>query len=418
MINLGIEALLVMDKVGIPLLFQKLDPIKTDIEPVLLSGFLTAVKSFSDDLIDSTVSNFHINYGKRLVTIISGKKIIFAAIHNERFKDQIVPKLEPLLEEFEENYYEQYESGEPGDLNEFQPFHERIATVMGIVNPSDDWIPYLKSKAHKEHLQNKCQLEKLIDNESNIGNIITKSSCSRKTILEELSLLWSNQFIQFRNILTEKDIVIATANLSLYLQKNTFTYGELCETFPKIKNKVPFIISYLDGRTTVGEILQEFDSFGKETIYSLLDYFYVNDAISVLSSEKRRILMAKEILHESLFLATEMYSLEETLSIIRKVLAEINTPAVISQIKITKKSWHIDYSFTIYTGLTPKEILEIYNQWLNVLRLFIFYLDKSKRNAFIELLSDELDFDFFEKYRSEDMNGFEEFVFWLETLFK
>jgi len=32
-------------------------------------------------------------------------------------------------------------------------------------------------------------------------------------------------------------------------------------------------------------------------------------------------------------------------------------------------------------------------------------------------LTEELNYEFFEKYHGEDFNGFEEFAFWLEVIF-
>ena len=148
-----------------------------------------------------------------------------------------------------------------------------------------------------------------------------------------------------------------------------------------------------------------------------MDYLYLNDAISILSPEKRRILMAKEILQKSLEIATEIYSKEETVWHLKSVLNELNKPEIISQIRVLKDTWQIDYSFLVYEGLSPEKVLALYDVWLEILRMFIFSLEEKKRKKYIEYLTEELDYDFFEKYRSEDLDGLEEFAFWLELIF-
>lgn len=416
MIDLGLEALLVMDKAGIPLLFQKFDPKRTELEPVLLSGFLTAVKEFSLTVIDDTMKDFHIDYGKRLVTIISGKKILFAAIHNQKSTQKISPVLTPLLEDFEENYYSEKEIGESGPLDKYEPFREKIFSILGISNPSLEWIPFL-SKNIEDDFKVTCKLDTLIDNQKNIQQIIQGSNCSKTELLKELSRLWAYGLISFRNVLTEKDIVISTNKITNYLQSNSIEWREVVKKFTNLASNIPFIISHFDGKTTVGQILEEFSKEGIENLYNFIDYLYINDAIAILSAEKRRILMAKEILQASLEIAVEMYSMEAVLKNIKSVLKEVVTPEIISQIKITDTGWTIDYSFIIYDGLTPEKILELYDRWLEILRLFIFSLQEKKLKKFIETLTEELDFEFFEKYRSEDMDGFEEFAFWLELIF-
>ncbi|NHJ48834.1 MAG: hypothetical protein FK733_13705 [Asgard group archaeon] len=416
MIDLGVEALLIMDKAGIPLLFQKFNPKRADIEPVLLSGFLTAVKAFSSTLIDDVIKNFHINYGKRLITIITGQKIIFAAIHNSRATDRLAPVLTPLLVEFEKDYYQVESLGESGPIEKFLPFKERIASVLGFSNPSLNWIP-LVVPDHDHDMIMKNVLVDYFDGHHTIEVMITKSGLSESEILKELSRLWIYGQIKFRNILTKEDFIIPTNKLALYLQSATEERKHFTTNFTNLVSVFPFLISHFDGKTTVETIMLEFNSEGIENIYWLLDYLYLNDAITILSPEKRRILMAKEILQKSLEIASRIYSRKETLNILRKVLKEINKPEIISHIRLTDVDWTIDYSNLLYEELTPEKTLEIYDFWLEILRLFIFTLTEKKRKKYIETLTEELNYDFFEKYRSEDLDGLEEFAFWLEIVF-
>ena len=415
MIDIGLEALLIMDKAGIPLLFQKLDPKRSDIEPILLSGFLTAVKAFSTEIVDDSLSEFHLDYGKRLITILTGQKIVFAAIHNQKSTGRIIPVLSPLLKEFEIEYY-QDELGQSGPLEVYDPFRERIATVMGITNPSLEWIPFY-SEIEDISISSEIKVKDFIDNLSSINEIISKSNLSKPEVLKEISKLWTLGHIRFRNILTKQDIVISTSKISSYLQPHTDEWKDLKKEFPNLAHLVPHILSHLDGQTIVGTVIEELVDEGLESVYWLMDYLYINDALTILSPEKRRILMAKEILQKSLEIAIESYSTKEVIKNLREILTEINTPEIISQIRLKDQSWTIDYSFLVYEGLSPKDILNLYDVWLEILRLFIFSLDEKKRKKYIENLTEQLDYNFFEKYRGEDMDGFEEFAFWLEVIF-
>lgn len=416
MIDIGLEALLIMDKAGIPLLFQNFNPKRTDLEPILLSGFLTAVKEFSLTLIDEGIKDFHVDYGKLLVTILSGQKILFAAIHNQKSTAKISPALSPLLIEFEEKYYDEKEIGESGPLQKYEPFRERIVALMGIANPSFEWIPFYYEKQPLK-IAETCKLSNYINNMNSIKDIVIYSECEEKEVLKEISKLWAFGQIKFRNILARQDIPITTNQIVSYLQPHSSEWRALSQEFPNLINTLPYIISHLDGRTTIEKILADFQIEGIENLYWLLDYLYANDAISILTPEKRRILMAKEILHESLELASETYSVKETISNLRKVLNEIAIPEIISQIKLTESSWTIDYSFIVYEGHSPEKVLALYDKWLEILRLFVFSLNEKKRKKYIESLTEKLDYDFFEKYRSEDLDGLEEFAFWLELVF-
>jgi len=414
--DVGLEALLIMDKAGIPLLFQKLDPKRNDIEPVLLSGFLTAIKEFSQVLMDDTISDFHMDYGKRLITILSGKKIVFAAIHNQKSTSRIVPALTPLLKEFENQYYTKEHLGDSGPLEDYEPFRERIVSVMGISNPSLEWIPFY-ADIDALNISAEINIKDFIDNQNSIHDIISKSSISEFDVLKEISKLWILGQIKFRNTLTKQDIVISTNKIANYLHPTTMEWQELKKEFPSLIDLVPKIISHLDGSTTVSQILEDLVTEGIENIFWLMDYLYIDEAITILTPEKRRILMAKEILQKSLEISSEIYSKKETIWHMKAVLLEINSPEITSQIRFLEDDWRIDYSFMLYEGMSPERVLRLYNIWLEILGLFIFSLDEKKRKKYIEQLTELLDYEFFDKYRSEDLDGFEEFAFWLELIF-
>ena len=416
MIDVGIEALLIMDKAGIPLLFQKLNPRKEELEPILLSGFLTAVRAFSDSIVDETVEDFNLDYGKRIITILPGDQIIFAVIHNSEKFDRISQALTPLLKEFETVYYKDKTLGDSGPIEEYEPFRKRIADVMGISDYDLSWIPIVMHE-HDHNVIMTSPLLHFINNHDSIQEIIEKSKQTQEIVFQELSKLWAYGQIQFRNVLSKEDIVISTKKISNFLQPACVEWQDLNHTFPSLINRVPFLISYFDGKTTVENIMEEFTSEGLENIYWLMDYLYTQGAITILSPEKRRILMAKEILGKSLEISVIVYSQKETIETLRSVLQEFKIPEITSQVKISDRHMSIDYNFLLYDGLSPEKVLKLYDQWLEVLRLFIFSLNEKIRKKYIEILTEELNYEFFEKYHGEDFNGFEEFAFWLEVIF-
>ncbi|MHA1737847.1 MAG: hypothetical protein ACTSWD_04620 [Candidatus Heimdallarchaeota archaeon] len=416
MIDVGIEALLIMDKAGIPLLFQKLNPRKEELEPILLSGFLTAVRAFSDSIVDETVEDFNLDYGKRIITILPGDQIIFAVIHNSEKFDRISQVLTPLLKEFETVYYQDKTLGDSGPIEDYEPFRKRIADVMGISEYDLSWIPIVMHE-HDHNVIMNSPLLHFINNHDSIQEIIEKSKQTQETVFQELSKLWAYGQIQFRNVLSKEDIVISTNKISNFLQPARVEWQDLNHTFPSLINRVPFLISYFDGKTTVENIMEEFTSEGLENIYWLMDYLYTQGAITILSPEKRRILMAKEILGKSLEISVIVYSQKETIETLRSVLQEFKIPEITTQVKISDRHMSLDYNFLLYDGLSPEKVLKLYDQWLEVLRLFIFSLNEKKRKKYIEILTEELNYEFFEKYHGEDFNGFEEFAFWLEVIF-
>ncbi|HUT80223.1 MAG TPA: hypothetical protein VMZ29_03395 [Candidatus Bathyarchaeia archaeon] len=416
MLDVGIEALLIMDKAGIPLLFQKFNPKRADIEPILLSGFLTAVKAFSTILIEESDKDFHLDYGKRVITILSGAQVIFVAIHNDKEINRISPILFPLIKEFENDYYKNTLPGDSGPIEEYYPFKERIAETLGLTNPSLEWIP-LVLEDHDHNLILTSSLAPYLVKNYTIKTIIEKSNLTKNQVLKELSRLWAYGQINFRNVITREDIIIPTSKISSFLQPSSLNWKLLSKEFPNIINILPYIVSHIDGRTSLGTVIENYANESPEIIYWLMDYLYIQDAITILTPEKRRVLMAKEILEKSLEISDEIYSKKVTITILKSVLQELNVPEVISQIRATDHEWQLDYNFMIYERLSPEKVLTLYEYWLEVLRLFIFTLPEKKRKKYIEKLTEELDYDYFVKYIDEDLEGFEEFAFWLEIVF-
>ncbi|MHA1188204.1 MAG: hypothetical protein ACTSSK_15295 [Candidatus Heimdallarchaeota archaeon] len=101
-----------------------MNPRKEELEPILLSGFLTAVRAFSDSIVDETVEDFNLDYGKRIITILPGDQIIFAVIHNSEKFDRISQALTPLLKEFETVYYKDKTLGDSGPIEDYEPFRK------------------------------------------------------------------------------------------------------------------------------------------------------------------------------------------------------------------------------------------------------------------------------------------------------
>ena len=63
--NCRIDTILVIDRSGLPLLTQAFNPKGKEMDPMLVSGFITAIASFSQDLVAEHRSIFQINYGAR-----------------------------------------------------------------------------------------------------------------------------------------------------------------------------------------------------------------------------------------------------------------------------------------------------------------------------------------------------------------
>jgi len=106
LINHNIQAILIMDKGGVPLFFIKLDPKALDIDPYLLSAFFAALDHFSGEVIELETSLFQIDYGARLFTTITREEANLVALSVNEWHHEVKEVLDSLLDEFVDKWLE------------------------------------------------------------------------------------------------------------------------------------------------------------------------------------------------------------------------------------------------------------------------------------------------------------------------
>ena len=144
----NIQAILLMDKGGIPLFFMKLDPKVLDIDPMLVSGFFIAIQSFSREVIEKGASQFQVDYGARLFTITSGKKADLLVVSLGKLQERFGPAMTSMLKEFESKWLrgKTVEKIDSMDIHTcFPKFRESIIHRLTAGRVSISWIPFLVS---------------------------------------------------------------------------------------------------------------------------------------------------------------------------------------------------------------------------------------------------------------------------------
>ncbi len=409
----NISGILIIEKdSGIPLLFQKLDPRLFDVDPTLVAGFLSALQAFSSTVISRGTSSFEVNYGRRTMVLATGERALLAAF-SDRATPEVGTIISELLREFEEMYFRPEDVKgcyDRKNMEHIENFRQVIINRVGIWDLSDNWVPEFVSDKDKVELEE--PLRSLINGKNNIAKIVALADLPPEEITHKIVSLWGVGKIVFRNLLEPYDILIPTQQVFKYVQSGTAERKELRAYSPELVDLLPEILQHLDGKTTVETLMMNFT----HRVYNLLDYLFEKGAVEVLGPEKKRILLAKELLELGIEIAMKEYKQEEVIHAMRRAIRETEKPEIASELQVSQDSVRIDYGFKLYEGMTPEQIMDIHSSWLGLIRRFIRNLPEKKRVKFVEKFTENVRDEWIASFSDEDMDGLEELSFFLEEI--
>jgi hypothetical protein len=405
-----------MERGGIPLFFMKLDPRAQELDPMLVSGFFTAIQTFSKEVVDRKSSRFQVDYGARLFTVLSGERTDLVAVSLGECEEEVVQTLSSLLDEFESVWLKDLtrEEMDSLDLNTgFLEFREGILQNLSFRQILGSWIPFNVGTTGKS-IQDSVVLP-FIDGGRNVDEIIGESGMGREDVTMEITRLWALGAVQFRSILAPNDVVVSTSKLDRFLQSSSPQRAELARTHPDILAVVPRMSTLFDGRRTVGAITRFLaDQYSERVLMQAFDFLLESKAIDVLTPEKRRILLTKEAVEIAIKVAEDVYSETRTYQWLEATLAKVAVPEVVGEVPLTDGKWEVIYGSRLLEGLDPRRLMELYADWVKLLAQFLAALDKSKMRAYSEGLTDAYASYLLKRYTADDLRGFEEISYWLE----
>jgi hypothetical protein len=406
-----------MERGGIPLFFMKLDPRAQELDPMLVSGFFTAIQTFSKEVVDRRSSRFQVDYGARLFTVLSGNSADLVAVSMGECDEEVIQTLESLLDEFESIWIKDLSREEMDtiDLNTgFLEFREGILQNLTFRQMLGSWIPFNVGTSGQSTTRDSVVLP-FIDGVRNVDEIVKESGMSREDVTIEITRLWALGALQFRSILAPNDVVVSTSKLDRFLQSSSPQRAELERTNPDILSVIPKMSTLFDGRRTVGAITRFLtENFSERVLMQAFDFLLEHKAIDVLSPEKRRILLIKEAMEIAIKVAEDVYSTPKAYQYLETTLAKVAVPEVVGEVQLTDGNWEITYASRLLEGLDPRRMMELYADWVKLLAQFLAALEKSKMRSYAEGLTDAFTSYLLKRYTADDLRGFEEISFWLE----
>lgn len=398
---------------------MQLDSRAFGMDPVLGSSFFAAIDMFSHQIFEQDTPVIQLDYGQRIFTIIHGVQTNLVAVCFQKLSEETTEKLDSLLGEFE---LEWLQATEVYDFDEsftdvyVEAFGEVVMQKLSFQELPDSWVPYFTIKPDTVP-DTSSSILPFITGSRSVKEIRDLSGASVESIILELSRLWAQRVIRFRNMLSFKDFLSARARFVRYIQAGSSETKNLKNLHPEIVGIVPRLAGLIDGRRTVQDILSELSGqYDEREVLRALDYLLEMEVIEALTPEKRRILLAKELLEAALRSAEEVYGVKEVASALRAVMKRIKAPETLGQLHLKDDSWSVDFDFKMLDGIDPKRLVLMYGEWMKILAQFANTIDRKRLNEFINILTKILSESILNRYTSYDLTGTEEFAYWLEQL--
>ncbi|TFG29211.1 hypothetical protein EU528_10045 [Candidatus Thorarchaeota archaeon] len=409
---------MIMERGGIPLFFMKLDPKAQDLDPMLVSGFFTAIQSFSKEVIERDSSMFQVDYGARLFTVFSGTSTDFVVVSLGEWDSEVTSVLQSLHDEFESVWIKNLSRKKKDRLKvdtDFPDFREGIVQNLSFRKLSGSWVPYTFGPEDVRFTSSSGIITPLIDGKRTINEIANESDAGTDEVLAEITRLWALGKIKFSSILSKEDIVASTSKIDRLLQLSSPQRAELERKDPVVIKMLPRLSMLFDGRRTVGAIIESLsEEYEERQIIDAIDALVEFGAIVVLSPEKRRLLLVKEATELAVRVAEKIYSPEDAMQFLNAALDKVDVAEVTGVFRLADQSWSIDYDTRLYEGLDPRRLMDLYAEWIKLLAQFVGALDKDKIIKFADALTNTYQSYLFRRYSGHDLRGFEEFSFWLE----
>ena len=414
----NVQAILIMEHGGIPLFFMKIDPRAQDLDPMLVSGFFTAIQTFSKEIVSQNSSRFQVDYGARLFTVLSGESTDLVAVSLGECEEEVIQTLASLLEEFETVWIKDLSREELDTLDvngDFLDFREGILQNLSFKQILGSWIPFFVGTSMSPDKTKDSIVLPFIDGSRNVDEIIIESGLNREDVTIEITRLWALGVLQFRSILAADDVVISTSRLDRLLQSSSPQREELAHTNPDVLAVVPRMSTLFDGRRTVGAITRFLsDHYSERTLMQAFDFLLESKAIDVLTPEKRRVLLTKEAVEIAIKVAETIYTEQKAYEYLEQTLNKVAVPEVVGEVPLTDGKWEVTYGSRLQEGLDPRRLMELYADWVKLLAQFLGALDKTKIRDYAEALTDAYSSYLLKRYTADDLRGFEEISYWLE----
>lgn len=330
-----IEKAFVFDEFGLAKVMFDFNEDQLVVDEVLLSGFLSAIDGFSQNIFQNQSTHFMIDTGCQKISLFKSAGLIIAIISNESlmaYKDSILK----LLQYFAQKY--DIQSNSRQDTAVYEDFKIKLIRILFEIPISVDWVPIRIQNDEKssdwDHLCHKFPFLKMVDGKTEIQQLSGVNAENKEEVLEVFNYCFYEELVKFDKIIEPRDYIIGTEKLFALLQGKSDEYKILKNRFkeyPLVK-----LFTQLKEYKAVYSLQKMYED---NVIQVLIDLF-ADGYIQLIPDNPRRLLVLIDLVEEFLQILQKIVKPKKFAMDIHFLLDRLDFPELSSRVKLgDKKVW-------------------------------------------------------------------------------
>ncbi|WP_457558436.1 hypothetical protein [Candidatus Harpocratesius sp.] len=370
-----VEKAFVFDQYGLAKVMFDFNQNQLVLDEVLLSGFLSAIDGFSQNIFQNKSTHFVIDNGSQKISLFKSEGLIIAIISDQDliiYKDQILS----LLSYFASNY--PMDSSSRQDPEVYEDFKIKLIYILFRKPISLDWIPVLdindQNLSEWVHLKHKFPFLTEIDGKTEIQNLPRFSREKEETILEVFNYCFYQKMLHFDMMIEHRDYICGSEKLinlingksdEYKILKNKYQDFELIELFTDLKSH---------------QAVFRLQSKYGEGILDVLNSLEQSGYIIIIPDNQRKILLLVDLIEEFLQILQSIVKPKKFTVDLRFLLDKIDFPEITSRIQMDAKLIWIKKDNILNVYSTASEMAHFMDIWIIFERTLVdFYYSKYKR---------------------------------------
>ncbi|MCY3413184.1 MAG: hypothetical protein INQ03_16210 [Candidatus Heimdallarchaeota archaeon] len=398
------EFITIMTQDGIPLVTQMISPNLNIPEPALISGFLSALQSFSSEVLSNNNSNYMEIKVKNQHLIIYKRGVFNIGGMVNKTGNELKRILNYIADEVEMVYQPSFK---PLNREIIEYFNELVISSFSTYIIERTWVPRFTTNN-----TNTINWAHLINGQSNIQQIIRQGSIDSNEVYRETFRLWILGEIDFRINLHEYDYVQYNHNTQPYLlsdenfcenadnRKPCFTTREItCKT----------ILRSIKGTIDVGSLI----NLHEEAI-ELINCMHQYKMFELLNDQVKQLFLIKSIVQKLLDVVVE----NQGFNFVTKLIHELREDYSSIDTEITvEKNWiTIDKDISNYLQMDRFLVDSILDKWTTYIVDVIKKVTPKKRKMVVDDLVINAQIEITEFYQFIKTGNTHDFLFNIENL--
>ncbi len=356
---------------GLPIALFDFNDDSLILDETLLSGFLSALGSFSEELFKVQSKLFVLDYGKNKITEFKGNQYVLTIISNipVLYLQHRVRTLFLELENLE------IVDGEVPNPLIFEPFRRKLIRVLFRVPIAEDWVVIpnnnitTKVEVKDETCPMTCCCEK-----TTIKDCDYFTSKLRNECYEKLNYAFYTKAITFENKIEEKDYVISTDKIQQFYISNDEECLLIIKSFPNLN-----FVKILKDLEKVVRISSLIESHG-DKIQLLLKKLNEEEYVKIVDEEERQIYIMIDILSDLVGILSDLTDRSTVQKELQTHLKNLSNISITSQFDFEGDQISIQKSKIFLDIYTSDELQSLIEQWCYIaIKLIEVFYQKLKK---------------------------------------